>query len=69
MGSEMCIRDSFCAHTLAAGIAVAACKSDVTGAISKVESEVLAGVLRIMKCSDSQVDTAGLQRDAMIRHA
>ena len=34
-----------------------ACCSAELGAISKVESEILAGVLRIMKCSDAQVDT------------
>ena len=33
-------------------------KSDVVGAISKVEQEILAGMLHIMKCSDAQVDTA-----------
>ena len=33
-------------------------KSDVVGAISKVEQEILAGILHIMKCSDAQVDTA-----------
>ena len=32
--------------------------SSVLGAITKVESEILAGVLQIMKCSDAQVDTA-----------
>ena len=29
-----------------------ACKSDVVGAISKVEQEILAGILHILKCSD-----------------
>ena len=33
-------------------------KSDVVGANSKVEQEILAGILHIMKCSDAQVDTA-----------
>ena len=33
-------------------------KSDVVGAISKVEQEILGGILHIMKCSDAQVDTA-----------
>ena len=33
-------------------------KSDVLGAISKVESDILAGVLQIMKYSDAPVDTA-----------
>ena len=33
-------------------------KSEVLGAIRKVETDVLAGVLHIMKCSHAQVDTA-----------
>ena len=33
-------------------------KSELLGAFRKVETEVLAGVLHIMKCSDVQVDTA-----------
>ena len=33
-------------------------KSDVLCAISKLETEILAGVLQTMKCSDAQVDTA-----------
>ena len=33
-------------------------KSDVIGAITKVEQEILAGILYVMKCSDAQVDTA-----------
>ena len=35
-----------------------ACKPDVLGAVSKMESEILAGVLQIMKSSDAEVDTA-----------
>ena len=33
-------------------------KSDIIGAITKVEQEILAGILHVMKCSDAQVDTA-----------
>ena len=33
-------------------------KSDIIGAITKVEKEILAGILHVMKCSDVQVDTA-----------
>ena len=33
-------------------------KSDVVRAIRKLEQEILAGILHIMKCSDVQVDTA-----------
>ena len=32
-------------------------KSDIIGAITKVEQEILAGILHVMKCSDAQVDT------------
>ena len=35
-----------------------ACKSDVVWAISKVEQEILAGILYVTKCPDAQVDTA-----------
>ena len=44
----MCIRDR----------SRVARKSDIIGAITKVEQEILAGILHVMKCSDVQVDTA-----------